>query len=98
MGGMAEFEDLMDGIRQQYTEAQTKASLAEANANLSPIDSLGPLIRATRKSQRLTLHDLCDLSGVAYATLSKLESGSASARMDSVQKVLKALGLSLWVG
>lgn len=95
---MTKFEALIDEVRQEYLELKKQAGLAETFAKFTPIDAIGPLIREQRRAQNLTLHDLCDLSGVAYATLSKLESGNPSARLDSLQKVLSALGLALYAG
>ena len=98
MNDIEKFDQLIDDIRQEFLEAKKQASLAGTIADLSPVEEIGQLIREKRKAQNLTLNDLCDLSDVAYATLSKLESGNPSVRLDSLQKVLKALGLKLWVG
>jgi len=98
MSDLSTFDELLEEIRASYEDARRRVSLAETSSNLKPIEEVGELIRHERKEQDLTLHDLCDLSGVAYATLSKLEKGNPSARLDILNKVLNALGLKLWAG
>ena len=98
MKSLEEFDDLLSLIREEYQEAATRVSLAEATARLTPADDVGRVIREERLRQDLTMNELCDLSGVAYATLSKLERGEASVRIDTLLKVLTALGMKLWVG
>jgi len=89
---------LLDEIRQRVIDAEKAVAMAALSATLSPIEEVGQRIRAARKQQGLTLNDLCDLSGVAYATLNKIEQGHPSARLDSLASVTRALGLKLWVG
>lgn len=89
---------LLDEIRQRITLAKKEAALTAQSAAFSPIDEAGQRIRAERNKQGLTLHELCELSGVAYATLNKIERGHPSARLDSVGNVASALGLKLWIG
>lgn len=89
---------LLDEIRQRITQAKKEAALAAQSGAFSVIDEAGQRIRAERHKQGLTLHDLCELSGVAYATLNKIERGHPSARLDSVGSVARALGLKLWIG
>jgi len=93
-----ETEALLDELRQRVFAAQKAASLAQQAASFSPIEDAGSRIRIERKKQGLTLNDLCELSGVAYATLNKIEQGNDSARLDSVVSVARALGLKLWIG
>ena len=95
---MDELDKLLARIREKYQEAEKQASLAEMVPNLMPVDNVGALIRLERKKQKLTLHDLCSLSDVSYSTLSKLEKGNPSARLNVLNRVLNALGLKLWVG
>jgi transcriptional regulator with XRE-family HTH domain len=60
---------------------------------------VGELVRRERTSQELTQQELCELSGVSYSTLSKLERGKNPAvRLDVLEKLLDALGMKLWVG
>ena len=93
-----ETESLLAELRQRLFAAQKAASMAERASSLSPIEDAGSRIRAERKKQGLTLNALCELSGVAYATLNKIEQGHESARLDSIVSVAKALGLKLWIG
>lgn len=91
-------ESLLAEVQKRLLEAQKNAALAQRAESFSPIEEAGPRIRAERKKQGLTLHDLCDLSGVAYATLNKIEHGHGSARMDNVNSIVRALGMRLWIG
>lgn len=91
-------DSLLGELRKRLAKAQKEASMSARSASFSPIEEAGQRIRAERKKQGLTLNDLCDLSGVAYATLNKIEQGHPSARLDSVVNVARALGLRLWIG
>lgn len=91
-------DTLLGEIRKRLTRAQKEASMSAQSTSFSPIEEAGQRIRTERKKQGLTLNDLCELSGVAYATLSKIEQGHPSARLDSVGNVARALGLKLWIG
>ena len=91
-------DTLLKEIRQRVSTAQKEASMVVQSASFSPIDQLGQRVRTECKKQGLTLNGLCELSGVAYATLSKIEQGHPSARLDSLVGVVRALGMKLWVG
>ena len=91
-------DDLLDEVRKRIAKAQKKVAMAEQSASFSPIEEAGQRIRAERKKQGLTLNDLCELSGVAYATLNKIEQGHPSARLDILGCVARALGMKLWIG
>ena len=56
---------------------------------------LGNRLRAIRKEQRLSLEQLAAKSGVALATLSRMENGKGSGTFKTHQKIAEALGLSL---
>lgn len=98
MKSLDEFNSLLSQIRDEYQEAAKRVSLADAASRLRPVEDIGRVVREERLRQDLTINELCDLSGVAYATLSKLERGEASVRIDTLSKVLSALGMKLWVG
>ena len=89
---------LLTEIDKRITRAQKEITMATQSASFSPIEDAGQRIRAERKRQRLTLNDLCELSGIAYATLNKIEQGHSSARLDTVGSVARALGMNLWIG
>ena len=93
-----DIDELFTALRQQVAELQRAASTANQATSLSPIEDAGMRIRAERKKQGLTLNELCDLSGVAYVTLGKIEKGSANIRLESLINVAKALGLKLCLG
>lgn len=52
-------------------------------------------MRAHRKAQGLRIDDAAALMGVSVDLLSNLENGKRSVRLDKLQTVLDALGLSL---
>lgn len=89
---------LLDELRQRVLVAQREAAMAMQSATFSPIGEAGWRIRTERKKQGLTLHELCELSGVAYATLNKIEQGHPSVQLDSLGSVTRALGMKLWIG
>ena len=94
----ADIDALLEGVRARFIQAQKEVSLSRVSTNFSSIDEVGSRIREERKRQGLTLNDLCDLSGVAYVTLNKIEQGHPSVRLDSLKTVTDALGMTLWVG
>jgi len=56
---------------------------------------IGKRIREIRKAKKITLVELAELTGVAQATLSRIETGVMIGTIDSHQKIAKALGLSV---
>lgn len=92
------FNKLLEEIRANYVDALTQASLADIASNLVPVGEMGDLIRGERKKQGLTQRELCNLSEITLATLSKLENGSSSIRLETLEKTLAALGMKLWIG
>lgn len=56
---------------------------------------LGEHIRALRKEQGLSLEQLAEKSGVALATLSRLENGKHSGNFKTHQKIAEAMGLAV---
>jgi len=56
---------------------------------------LGAVIRMARKAKNLRQVDVAQKASVRQALVSDLETGATTARLDSVIKVLAALGLDL---
>ena len=56
---------------------------------------LGATIRRLRKEKRLTLLQLSHKSGVAIATLSRMETGTMTGRVESHIKICEVLGITL---
>lgn len=98
MKPLSDIDALIDELRREYLEARRQASLAEKVNRLRPVEQVGELIRNERKQQGQTLQELSELSGVAYATLSKIENGDTAVHLGSLSKVLNTLGLKLWIG
>jgi transcriptional regulator with XRE-family HTH domain len=57
--------------------------------------NIGPVIRNLRKSQDLTLAQLSEVSNVALATLSRIETGKMTGTLESHIQIAKAFGLTL---
>lgn len=58
-------------------------------------NALGPRIRTLRKTAKLTLAELSQRSGVALATLSRVETGRMTGTLESHLAIAKALGVPL---
>lgn len=56
---------------------------------------LGARIRELRKAKKITLVELSTTTGVAQATLSRIETGVMKGTVDSHQEIAKALGMPL---
>ena len=56
---------------------------------------LGGLIRDARKAQALTQADLAERAGVARSWLARVEAGHRGAELETLLRLLDALGLSL---
>jgi len=57
--------------------------------------NIGAVIRSLRKSQGLTLLKLSEMSKVALATLSRIETGKMTGTLESHMQIAKAFGLTL---
>jgi transcriptional regulator with XRE-family HTH domain len=57
--------------------------------------SIGKTIHALRKENNMTLLELADKSGVALATLSRMENGKMTGTLESHMKICDALGIAL---
>jgi len=58
---------------------------------------IGNIIRRARKKQGLTQSQLGDKAGLRQATVSQIESGNPSARIDTLLQLFAALDLELRV-
>ena len=65
-----------------------------ASVSILPIE-LGSRLRTLRKERGLSLEQLAGKSGVALATLSRMENGKGSGTFRTHQRISEALGLSL---
>lgn len=71
---------------------KTPIKLDIENAN-----ELGCFVRARRTQSGLRIDDAANLCGVSVETLSKIETAKAGVNVDSLFKVLNALGIQLRV-
>ena len=58
---------------------------------------LGSLIKRTRKTTKLSQSELASKVGLRQATISNIESGSSSTRIDTILSILAVLDLELRV-
>ena len=56
---------------------------------------LGEKLKALRKQKDLTLDKLAEISGVAKATLSRIENGVTTGNLNTHLKICDALGVNL---
>lgn len=56
---------------------------------------VGSRVRELRKSKKITLVELSKQTGIAQATLSRIETGTMTGTVESHRKMAEALGLSL---
>ena len=56
---------------------------------------VGEIIHRLRKERKMTLLELSEQSGVALATLSRVENGKMTGTLESHMNICKALGVSL---
>ncbi|HEX3359529.1 MAG TPA: type II toxin-antitoxin system Y4mF family antitoxin [Solirubrobacterales bacterium] len=62
---------------------------------LDNAEALGPLVRARRHELGVTQIELADIARTGVRFISDLETGKRSVRLETVLKVLDALGLEL---
>jgi quercetin dioxygenase-like cupin family protein/DNA-binding Xre family transcriptional regulator len=56
---------------------------------------IGEIIHSIRKERKMTLLELAEKSGVALATLSRMENGKMTGTLESHMKICEALGVKL---
>jgi DNA-binding XRE family transcriptional regulator len=88
----------LNEIGEEYNELLQELARKQDVASAQPIEKFAELIKEARKSQKLTMHTLCELSGISYSTLSKIESGNCAVQFKMVAKVAETLGLKIWIG
>lgn len=59
------------------------------------LENLGPRIREIRKEKGLTLVDIAQKTGIAQATLSRIETGTMIGTVESHAKIAEVLGVGL---
>jgi Trp operon repressor len=88
-------EDAIGGSWEDLrAELFTPEEIAASNARVA---IMSELIKA-RNENNITQRELENLSGVKQPIISRMESGATSPQLDTVLKVLGALGKTLYVG
>ncbi len=64
---------------------------------VTSVEQIGKLVRSKRKQLGVLQEDAAGLSGVGTKFLSQLENGKDTAEIGRVLKVLKAMGLELYL-
>jgi len=59
------------------------------------IQEIGKLIKARRKSLKITQPDLAELAKVSINTLYKIERGQTNPTLDIIEKIAEVLGLEV---
>jgi len=72
-----------------------KFALTETIHYNFPMLKIGTRIRDIRKERKVTLVELSERTGVAQATLSRIETGTMIGTVESHQKISEALGITL---
>lgn len=89
---LSELADIIDAQEARIAELRIQQNLALFNQG-----NCAFAISNARTKQGLTLDDLALLSGVSTVTLGKLEKGQLNVNLDSLLRVVDALGISLWI-
>ncbi len=76
-------------------ELATGSTAPRADQTLSIAAAIGLQIRALRKRQDLTAADLAHQAGLSAGMLSKIETGSVSASLESLESLARALNVPL---
>lgn len=84
-------------IKTMFYEMELELNKYKTLENIKPIKELADVIRKERKNQNLTIVSLSELSGISYASLSKIESGDTSFNFKILMQLLDTLGLKLWI-
>lgn len=77
-----------------------RASNSEKTTQIKPLsleESLGSAIRELRLRDGLTLAQVADQAGMSRGMLSKIETGSTTAGLDTLARIARALGVSMSV-
>lgn len=87
----------LNKIKMMFYEMEQELNKYKSLKNIKPINDLSEVIRKERKKQNLTLQSLCELSGISYSSLAKIESGDISFNFKTLTQLLDTLGLKLWI-
>ena len=79
----------------KFLTNELEGNLIEMTRKNSLASDLGSKIRDIRRQKKITLIELARLTGVAQATLSRMETGLMVGTVKSHQKIAECLGVSL---
>lgn len=77
------------------TVAKAASEARERSEERSLDHYIGSVLREQRLAQSLTLEDVAGLAGLSRGMLSKIENGQVSASLDTLQRLVAALGTTL---
>ncbi len=91
---MANLNECLERLRQVVTELE---DLGLPESPYQSTELLGDVISEERKKQKVTQKELGELADLSTVTIQQIESGKRTASFANVEKVLNALGRSLWI-
>lgn len=66
-----------------------------ARPQSEPMLEIGQLLKATRKSRRLTQEQVADMAGISRSRYREIEAGTSVARTTTLINIARAVGLEL---
>ena len=91
-------ENELGKLQELFYDMERELDRYRSLENIKPMADLSSIIRHERKKQKLTLKSLSELSGISYASLSKIESGDTNFNYRTLKSLTDTLGLKLWIG
>jgi DNA-binding XRE family transcriptional regulator len=91
---MANLDEFLKRLKQIAIELE---DLSLTEDRYEPVANLAARIVDERKKQKITQKQLGELADLSTVTVRQIESGKTAASLANVQKVLNALGMSLWI-
>jgi DNA-binding XRE family transcriptional regulator len=85
--------DIDGDVLRYFLSDKTKQQIKEYS--LESAHHLGELVKAVRKSQKLTQNELSKVTGIDQAIVSKIENGKHLPRIDTIERIANGFGLSV---
>ena len=92
-----EFQRAYQNALDALSQFATAANIQRSSIQYHSAHPLAQVIRDARTKQKLNQKELASLAKISVGTLVALEGGKKTAGFDTVERVLTALGLSLWI-
>ncbi len=89
---------LLRQLSVKVAELESTVSLSNQATQFVPAGDVGRAIVKARQRQDMNQQMLAELSGVGIVTISKVENGHPSVKLETLLTIMNSLGLKLWVG